>query len=334
MMRCGSWLPGLIALATAIGTSLPQHAVAGELVPSMADSAGPSDAPAGIDASSPRTRLFGLSDATLRLAQGATTGSKGDAKEPLTRDMLFGSDAAEPKAPYRLGGFFQGAAAYTYADPVHWSRGVGRLQLVGQGEIADAVKWKLSGRVDGDVVFATSDFYLDPVKKDQRLDFFWGENYIDFSAGSWDFRLGAQQIIWGEVVGLFVADVVSAHDMREFLLPSFDLIRIPQWAARAEYTAGDSHVEFVWIPVPTFDNIGKPGSDFYPAPLPTPTPTEVAALFEDPERPARKLSNSSFGFRANTLVAGWDIAAFYYRSYSVAPTFYREPSGNASQPFV
>jgi hypothetical protein len=182
--------------------------------------------------------------------------------------------------------------------------------------------------------FATSDFYLDPVKKDQRLDFFWGENYIDFSAGSWDFRLGAQQIIWGEVVGLFFADVVSAHDMREFLLPSFDLIRIPQWAARAEYTAGDSHVEFVWIPVPTFNRIGKPGADFYPAPLPSPTPKEVAELFEDPERPARTLSNSSFGIRANTLVAGWDLAAFYYRSYSVAPTFYREPSGNASQPFV
>ena len=334
MMRCGSWLPGLIALATAIGTSLPQHAVAGELGPSMADSAGASDAPAGIDASSPRTRLFGPSDATLHLAQGAATGSKGDEKEPLTRDMLFGSDAAEPKAPYRLGGFFQGAAAYTYADPVHWSRGVGRLQLVGQGEIADAVKWKLSGRVDGDVVFATSDFYLDPVKKDQRLDFFWGENYIDFSAGSWDFRLGAQQIIWGEVVGLFFADVVSAHDMREFLLPSFDLIRIPQWAARAEYTAGDSHVEFVWIPVPTFDKIGKPGADFYPAPLPSPTSSEVAALFEDPERPSRKLANSSYGFRANTLVAGWDLAAFYYRSYSVAPTFYREASGNPGQPFV
>ena len=335
MMRRRSCLPGLVALAMATATALPQHAVAGERLLSAASPASASDTAAGTDVANSGTRLFGVSEATLRLAQGAATGSKGEEAAPLTRDMLFGPAVnAETKPAYRLGGFFQGAAAYTYADPVHWSRGVGRLQVVGQGEIADALKWKLSGRVDGDVVFATSNFYLDAVKKDQRLDFFWGENYIDFSAGSWDFRLGAQQIIWGEVVGLFVADVVSAHDMREFLLPSFDLIRIPQWAARAEYTAGDSHVEFVWIPVPTFDNIGKPGSDFYPAPLPTPTPTEVAALFEDPERPARKLSNSSYGFRANTLVAGWDLAAFYYRSYSVAPTFYREPSGNASQPFV
>ena len=146
--------------------------------------------------------------------------------------------------------------------------------------------------------------------------------------------MGAQQIIWGEVVGLFFADVVSARDMREFLLPSFDVIRIPQWAARAEYFAGDSHVEFIWIPVPTFDRIGKPGADFYPAPLPSPTPAAVAALFLDPQRPERNLSNSNYGVRANTLVSGWDLAAFYYRSFSTSPTFYRLPTGNPGQPFV
>ncbi len=196
------------------------------------------------------------------------------------------------------------------------------------------MKWKLSGRVDGDLVYATSDFYLDPVKKNQRLSAIWGENYLDVSAGSWDFRLGAQQIIWGEVVGLFFADVVSARDMRDFLLPRFDVIRIPQWAARAEYFAGDAHVEFVWIPVPAFDRIGKPGADFYPAPLPSPTPSSVAALFQDPERPGRSLDNSNLGVRANTLVSGWDLAAFYYRSFSSQPTFYRTATGNPAQPFV
>ena len=154
------------------------------------------------------------------------------------------------------------------------------------------------------------------------------------SAGSWDFRVGAQQIIWGEVVGLFFADVVSAKDMREFLLPSFEIIRIPQWAARAEYFAGDSHLELVWIPVPVFDRIGKPGADFYPAPLPSPTPASVAALFLDPDRPDRNLGNSNYGVRGNTLVSGWDLAAFYYRSSSTQPTFYRMPSATPGQPFV
>ena len=193
----------------------------------------------------------------------------------------------------------------------------------GAGEVERNARWKVSGRVDGDIVYATSDFYLPAVKRDQRLDFFWGENYVDFSAGDWDFRLGAQQIVWGEVIGLFFADVVSARDMREFLLPGFDIIRIPQWAARAEYAFGDSHVELLWIPVPTFDKIGKPGSDFYPARLPSPTPEEIASLFRDPVKPSRSLDNSSLGIRASTLVNGWDLAAFYYHSYSTEPTFYR-----------
>ncbi|MBK6599962.1 MAG: hypothetical protein IPG25_19575 [Proteobacteria bacterium] len=74
------------------------------------------------------------------------------------------------------------------------------------------------------------------------------------------------------------------------------MIRIPQWAARAEYSAGDSHVELVWVPVQAFDNIGKPGSDFYPAPLPSPTPSNVAAVFKNPDRPSSSLGNSAYGF--------------------------------------
>ena len=254
--------------------------------------------------------------------------------EPKSKDALFGAVAAE-KPGVKLSGSFEGLGAYTYADPTHASRAVGRLALVARGEIAENIKWKLSGRFDADLVYASSGFYLDSVKRNQRATAVWGENYFDVSAGSWDFRLGAQQIVWGEVVGLFFADVVSARDTREFLLPSFEVIRIPQWAARAEYFAGDAHLELVWIPVPTFDRIGKPGADFYPAPgLPSPTPASVAALFHDPERPDRTLRNSNYGVRANTLVSGWDLAAFYYRSFSTQPTFYRLPTGTPGQPFV
>jgi len=244
------------------------------------------------------------------------------------------TDGTPDRAATKLGGFLELLPAYTYSNPSHWSRATGRIQLTAQGELAEQMKWKVGARFDVDPVYSSSNFYLDPVKRNQRLDFFYRENYIDFSAGDWDFRIGAQQIVWGEVVGLFFADVVSAKDEREFLLPGFDIIRIPQAAARAEYTAGDSHLELVWIPIPVFDKIGKPGADFYPAPLPSPTPSQVAALFQDPVKPGRQLSNSNYGLRANTLAAGWDLAAFYYRSFSAAPTFYRLTSGSVDQPFT
>ena len=100
-----------------------------------------------------------------------------------------------------MSGSFEGLGAYTYSDPTHWSRGVGRLTLSAQGSFSEDVKWKVGGRVDGDLVYATSNFYLPAVKHNQQFTAFWGENYLDVSAGSWDFRVGAQQIIWGEVVG-------------------------------------------------------------------------------------------------------------------------------------
>ena len=255
-------------------------------------------------------------------------------KQAPSRDALFGSPPADgAPAPFKLGGFVDVQPAYTISDPAHWSRGVVRAQVVAQGQLSEHVKWKLGGRVDVDPVYFGSNFYLDAVKRDQRVDFFYRENYLDFAAGDWDFRIGTQQIVWGEVVGLFFADVVSARDMREFLLPSFDIMRIPQLAARAEYFAGDSHLEFVWIPVPAFDNFGKPGSDFYPARLPSPTPADVADLFADPVKPARSLNNSNYGVRFNTVKGGWDLAAFYYRSFSTQPTFYRLPVERPDQPF-
>jgi hypothetical protein len=197
--------------------------------------------------------------------------------------------------------------------------------VIGEGS-SGGVKYKVGGQAEVDPVYYTSDFYLPDVKRNQRFDLVWSENYADFSAGDWDFRLGAQHIVWGEVVGLFVADVVSARDSREFLLPSFDLIRIPQWAARVEHFAGDSHIELIWIPIQTFDRIGKPGADFYPLPLPSPTSSDIASMIDAIDRPSHSLSNSSYGFRANTLYNGWDFAGFYYLSFSTEPTFFRTSS--------
>ena len=117
------------------------------------------------------------------------------------------------------------------------------------------------------------------------------------------------------MVGLFFADVVSARDTREFFLPEFDQLRIPQWAARAEYFMDGMHAELLWIPLPAIDNIGKPGSDFYGF-VPTVSNYRIAGE----ERPDERLGNSNWGARLSALVSGWDMSAFFYRSVDVAPT--------------
>jgi hypothetical protein len=117
------------------------------------------------------------------------------------------------------------------------------------------------------------------------------------------------------------------------------MLRIPQWAARAEYFGKDMKAELLWIPVPSIDEIGKPGipglrggapADFYPFPIPGPGGT----VFLGEERPSNKLSDSNYGFRLSALKGGWDMAGFYYHSVDVTPTFYRTVVAGPAPVFV
>ena len=248
----------------------------------------------------------------------------------LTREALFGVPKTETEAKpeakrLEWHGYLSNYTAYDYSDPRHWSRGVFRAQVGTEGGssgIGGGLKWKITARLDGDPVYGSSDFYPPEVRKDQRFDASLRETYVDLGAGDFSLRLGKQNIVWGEMVGLFFADVVSARDMRDFILPDFETIRIPQWAARGEYYGENSHFELVWLPYPAVDDIGKPGAEFYP--FQVPPPAGFSDQFNNEVRPDRRLSNTNYGFRASTLQNGWDLTAFYYRSTDVNPTFYRE----------
>ncbi len=244
------------------------------------------------------------------------------AEENLFGDDLPVSEKKNHAAGNGIKGFLQFEAARTTASPDHWSKLRTRADLSSQGKLNDNVKWKLGARFDYDAVYSINDFYNSDVQKDQRFDAVLRENYLDYSTGNWDFRLGRQNVVWGEMVGLFFADVVSARDQREFILPDFDQMRIPQWAARAEYFAGDFHAEILWIPVASYDNIGKPGAEFYPN---QPVPPGFNAQYRQELRPERNANNMNYGLRLSTLKNGWDVSGFYYHSSDIAPTFYRDP---------
>jgi len=222
--------------------------------------------------------------------------------------------------PFSVSGHFQSALAYTVAQPDHWSKIKNTLALALEREFSDDIKLKVSGRFSYDGAYDASNFYPERVRRDQRFDGLFHETYLDMGFNDWNIRLGRQNIIWGEVVGLFFADVVSAKDLREFLIPEFDYIRIPQWAARAEYFTGDFKAEAIWIPYMTYDRIGKPGSDFYPIPLTGPPGFGVHVRSE---RTPHSLRDSAFGLRTSYLVKGWDLAAFYFGSVDANPTFFR-----------
>lgn len=263
-----------------------------------------------------RSGLFDDDDDT------AKSPAKGESRESLFGDGTPASPTPGSITESPWHGFVRGELAYTYANPSHWSKMLIRSELDTQGSLTPDIKYKLGARFDYDFVYDATDFYPSDVRRDQRANFLLRENYLDIGAGDWDFRVGRQQIVWGEMVGLFFADVVSAKDLREFILPDFDVLRIPQWAGRAEYFKGDFHAEAIWIPVPSYDNIGKPGGEFFPqAP---PPPPGFATLYDNEQFPRREIANTNYGLRLSTLRNGWDVSGFYYRSMDSAATFYRQ----------
>jgi len=252
-------------------------------------------------------------------------------KEPESMDALFGKEpaaaptveAATPTAAssaVRLTGFYRNELAYTYAGDEHWSKFSNMLDLSATGRTASGIAWKLGGRVVYDPIYDLTDFYNGEVSDNQRFEAMVREAYFDYSKGDWDIRLGRQHIIWGEMVGLFFADVVSAKDLREYILPDFDVLRIPQWAARTEYFKGDFHAEAVWIPYMSYDKIGKPGADFYPFTPPAIPGSSSVIAGED--RPT-KLSDSAYGLRLSYLYNGWDLSGFYYTPLDPSAAFAR-----------
>jgi hypothetical protein len=269
----------------------------------------------------PKTVHYLTIIAACTLAIGANA-----ADDLFGREALFGDDLPKLSSPSRetgsgIKGFIQFEAARTTATPEHWSKLRTRAELGSAGKLGEGTKWKMGARFDYDAAYSINDHYPADVEKNQRYNLELRENYLDVSAGNWDFRFGKQNVVWGEMVGLFFADVVSARDLREFILPEFDQMRTPQWAARAEYFADDFHAELLWAPVASYDSIGKPGAEFYPY---QPVPTGYNARYLPEKRPERDTDNTNYGLRLSTLKNGWDISGFYYRSTDITPTFYRQ----------
>lgn len=270
--------------------------------------------------------------------KGISTASPATDKEgpvlPESRDELFAEAPPSKPVPEPAGstlvGYVQTELAYTYGNPEHWSKVMGRLELGSQGKFSQGVNWKVGARLNYNAVYDLTDHFNNAVRNDQRAELQVRETYLDFPAGGWDWRLGRQHIVWGEMVGLFFADVVSAKDMREFILPDFQVLRIPQWAIRAEYFGdGDLHAEVAWIPFPSFDEIGRPfdlatptraGADFFPYPLSSAGIPDI----RPEQKPGYAFDHTNFGVRLSKLTQGWDVSGFYYTSMDSAATFLRD----------
>lgn len=278
------------------------------------------------EASQSAAELFGFDQETTEQASS----------EPESMGALFGEEqSSEGKGIWsgKISGFYQNSLAYTYPSPGHFSKFKNTLDVSTDGAFNRNVSWKAGARFVYDAIYSLSDFYPPAVKSNQGAYAWFMETYLDFGAGDWDVRLGRQNIIWGETVGgLFFADVVSGLDLREFIVQQNELIRIPQWAARAEYFKGDFYAELIWIPVMTVNEVGVPGAQFFSFP-PPPPPGFGEVIEQEPDIPV-SLDNSAGGLRASYLVDGWDTSVFYYTSLDRNPAYQRTITTGATPTFI
>jgi len=160
------------------------------------------------------------------------------------------------------------------------------------------------------------------------------EFYWDKSTDNAYWRLGKQQVVWGEADGLKLLDVINPQNYREFVLDDFDDARIPLWMINAEFSLSDNGVlQVLWIPDSTTHEIAPSHSDFaLTSPLFVPNlqniPAASTVLIKPAVAPASVIKDSDFGTRYTTFVNGWDLSANYLYHYVDAPTTHTQFDNN------
>ena len=76
-------------------------------------------------------------------------------------------------------------------------------------------------------------------------------------------RIGKQQVVWGEADGLKLLDVINPQDFREFILDDFDDSRIPLWMMNAQINTSDSGIlQLLVIPDTSTHKLAEAGSTY------------------------------------------------------------------------
>jgi len=138
---------------------------------------------------------------------------------------------------------------------------------------------------------------------DDELELGVREAYLSMYFDHIDIRIGKQQIIYGKAEGVFITDVVSPKDMREFLLPDFDEIRMGVTAFRLNYYTGMHTFELSWIPVFTPTKEPGPESIWRPE-MPFPV---KPVLDESAREVSARVDNSEVFFRYSVLGSSLDL---------------------------
>lgn len=167
-----------------------------------------------------------------------------------------------------------------------------------------------------------------------RADLELREAYADIYAGDWFFRLGKQQVVWGQSDGLRVLDQINPLSFREFILGDFEDRRIPLWMVNAERPIGPLTAQFLWIPDTTYNEMPEAGRFAFTSPAYVPSiPDDAASVsVREADRPDRLIEDSDVGLRLTGFMGGWDFSVNALYAYLDSPIVRRRT--NAAKTYV
>lgn len=139
--------------------------------------------------------------------------------------------------------------------------------------------------------------------------------YVDFDTQGVRWRIGKQQIVWGELDGIKVLDTVNPQNFREFILDDFSDSRIGLWTINAEFGARlgkrEWDVQTFWALDSSTHELPREGATFVlTAPRFRFGAVGPSALPTRSSHSDNMLRGSAFGVRLRRSTAGGvDIAA-------------------------
>jgi len=149
------------------------------------------------------------------------------------------------------------------------------------------------------------------------------EWYIDTEIQHTFWRIGKQQVVWGQADGLKILDVINPQNFSEFILDEFEDSRIPLWMLNVEIpTSEESSLQILWIPDLTYHEFAAEGTIFrLSSPLFVPK-SNIVQL--NTTKPDSVLSDSDIGLRYSTFYNGWDLNINYLYHYLDSPVLYQQ----------
>lgn len=238
-------------------------------------------------------------------------------------------------------GYVKNETALRLHSPHQLSKSQNWLQAEIEFELTDWAELTILGRSMFDPVnhleTDIEDFRTSPIDRLEAGDSFQAELrelYLDVLYEDFDVRLGRQQIVWGESIGLRILDVINPQDFREFILNDFIDARIPLWSLRVDYTLSDWTFEGLWLPDFEASRPADRGSEFQfrnlplpalPIQPPPPFPSVQVDSIRQPED--WRLGDSEVGFRVTRFLRNMDLSLNYLYAWGDFPVPFRRVLG-------